>query len=75
MERIVHVTFGVHVSLDSRSQHGLPRYGACAMVRATDDSQRGYVVTVQRPSRWRMSKDGWLSGKVWVQSVWRVATP
>ena len=49
MERIVHVTFGVHVPLD-RVASMVTALGACAMVRATDDSQRGYVVTVQRPS-------------------------
>jgi hypothetical protein len=49
MERIVHVTFAVHVPLDSVASM-VAALGACAMVRATDDSQRGYVVTVQRPS-------------------------
>jgi hypothetical protein len=49
MERIVHVTFGVHVPLDSVARM-VTDLGSCAMVRATDASQRGYVVTVQRPS-------------------------
>jgi hypothetical protein len=49
MERIVHVTFGAHVPLESVASM-VAGLGACAVVRATDDSQRGYVVTVQRPS-------------------------
>jgi hypothetical protein len=49
MERIVHVTFGAHVPLESVASM-VTGLGACAVVRATDDSQRGYVVTVQRPS-------------------------
>jgi hypothetical protein len=49
MEKIVHVTFAAHVPLDTVASM-VTWLSSCAMVRATDASQRGYVVTVQRPS-------------------------
>ena len=74
MPRVVHVTFGIHVPLDSVASM-VTGFRPCGVVRATDDTQRNYVVTVHRPSvmahlerrlaQWE--KYGFLS--------WRVAAP
>ena len=47
--RIMHVNFAVHVPPDSVASM-VAWLGSCATVRAMGDSQRRYVVTVQRPS-------------------------
>jgi len=49
MERVVHVTFAAHVPQDSVVRM-VTWLGSCATVRATGDSERAYIVTVQRPS-------------------------
>jgi hypothetical protein len=45
MEHIVHISFGVHVPLESVASM-VSALGACGMIRATDDDQRSHLVTV-----------------------------
>ncbi len=47
MERVVHVTFGTHVSANDVASW-LIAVGACGMLSAVDGSERRYVVTVRR---------------------------
>jgi hypothetical protein len=74
MERIVHVTFGVHVPLDSVATM-VTALGACAVVRATDDSQRDYVVTVQRPSAMAHIERRLAEWEKYGFLTWQVAAP
>jgi hypothetical protein len=74
MERIVHVTFGVHVPLDSVASM-VTALGACAVVRATDDSQRDYVVTVQRPSAMAHIERRLAEWEKYGFLTWQVAAP
>jgi hypothetical protein len=74
MERIVHVTFGAHVPLDSVASM-VTGLGACAVVRATDDSRRGYVVTVQRPSAMAHVERRLAEWEKYGFLTWQVAAP
>ena len=47
VERVVEINFGVHVPLDQVASL-VAGFGACGLVRALDDTQRNYAVTVRR---------------------------
>src|SRR5205085_2826672 len=47
VERVVEINFGVHVPLDQVASL-VTGFGACGLVRALDDTQRNYAVTVRR---------------------------
>jgi hypothetical protein len=74
VERVVHVTFDIHVPLDSVASM-VTGFSPCGTVRATDETRRCYVITVRRPSAMahlqrrlaQWEKYGFLS--------WRVAGP
>jgi len=74
MERIVHVTFGAHVPLDSVASM-VTGLSSCATVRATDDSQRGYIVTVQRPSAMAHVERRLAEWEKYGFLTWQVAAP
>ena len=74
VERIVEINFGVHVPLDQVASL-VTGFGACGLVRALDDTQRNYAVTVRRAGAMeyletqlaRGVKHGWFA--------WRLAAP
>jgi hypothetical protein len=74
MERVVEIKFGVHVPLDQVASL-VTGFAACGRVRALDDAQRNYAVTVRRAGAMeyletqlaRGEKNGWF--------VWRLAAP
>src|SRR3979409_2579685 len=47
VERVIEINFGVHVPLDQVTSL-VTGFGACGLVRALDDTQRNYAVTVRR---------------------------
>ena len=47
MEQVVEINFGAHVSQDQIATL-VAGFGACGLVRALDDTQRNYAVTVRR---------------------------
>ena len=74
VERVVEINFGVHVPLDQVASL-VTGFGACGLVRALDDTQRNYAVTVRRAGAMeyletqlgRGVKHGWFA--------WRLAAP
>jgi hypothetical protein len=74
MERVVEIKFGVHVPLDQVVSL-VTGFAACGLVRALDDTQRNYAVTVRRAGAMeyletqlaRGEKNGWFA--------WRLAAP
>jgi len=74
VERVVEINFGVHVPLDQVASL-VTGFGACGLVRALDDTQRNYAVTVRRAGAIeyletllaRGERHGWLA--------WRFAAP
>jgi hypothetical protein len=74
MEQIVHVTFAAHVPLDTVASM-VTWLSSCAMVHATDASQRGYVVTVQRPSAMAHLERRLADWEKYGLLSWRAAAP
>jgi hypothetical protein len=74
MERVVEIKFWVHVPLDQVATL-VTGFGACGIVRALDDTQRNYAVTVRRDGAMeyletqlaRGVKHGWFA--------WHLAAP
>jgi len=74
VERVVEINFGVHVPLDQVATL-VTGFGACGIVRALDDTQRNYAVTVRRDGAMeyletqlaRGVKHGWFA--------WHLAAP
>ena len=74
VERVVEINFGVHVPLDQVASL-VTGFGACGLVRALDDTQRNYAVTVRRAGAMeyletqlaRGVKHGWFA--------WHLAAP
>ncbi len=74
VERVVEINFGVHVPLNQVASL-VTGFGACGLVRALDDTQRNYAVTVRRAGAMeyletqlaRGVKHGWFA--------WRLAAP
>jgi len=74
VERVIEINFGVHVPLDQVTSL-VTGFGACGLVRALDDTQRNYAVTVRRAGAMeyletqlaRGVKHGWFA--------WRLAAP
>ena len=74
MARVVHVTFGIHVPLDSVASM-VTVLSSCGVVRATDDTQRCYIVTVQRPSVMAHLKRRLAQWEKYGFVSWQVAAP
>ena len=74
MERVVEINFGIRVPLDHVASL-VTGFAACGLVRALDDTQRNYTVTVRRAGAMeyletqlaRGEKNGWFA--------WRLAAP
>ena len=74
VERVVEIKFGVHVPLDQGASL-VTGFGTCGLVRALDDTQRNYAVTVRRAGAMeyletqlaRGVKHGWFA--------WHLAAP
>jgi hypothetical protein len=68
MERVIEINFGVHVPLDKVATL-VTGFEACGLVRALDDTQRNYAVTVRRAGAMeyletqlaRGVKEGWFA--------------
>jgi hypothetical protein len=74
VEQVVEINFGVHVPLDQVASL-VTGFEACGLVRALDDTQRNYAVTVRRAGAMeyletqlvRGVKNGWFA--------WHLAAP
>jgi hypothetical protein len=74
VERVVQINFGVHVPLD-RVASLVTGFGACGLVRALDDTQRNYAVTVRRDGAMEYLETLLARGEKNGSFSWRLAAP
>jgi hypothetical protein len=74
MERVVEINFGVHVPPDQVASL-VTGFGVCGLVRALDDTQRNYAVTVRRAGAMEYLETQLARGVKHEWFVWRLAAP
>lgn len=74
VERIVHITFGGHVPAADVASW-LTAIGACGVIRADDESERRYVVTLRRAGAMEYLETLLARGQKLGVLAWQVATP
>ena len=74
VERVVEINFGVHVPLDQVASL-VTGFGACGLVRALDDTQRNYAVTVRRAGAMEYLETLLARGERHGWFAWRFAAP
>lgn len=73
MERVVSLTFGSHVSAEDRASW-LSAIGACGVIRADNETERRYVVTVRRAGAMEYLETLLARGRKLGVLVWQLAT-
>jgi hypothetical protein len=74
MGRVVEINFGVHVPLDQVASL-VTGFGVCGLVRALDDTQRNYAVTVRRAGAMEYLETQLARGEKYGWFTWRLAAP
>jgi hypothetical protein len=74
VERVVEINFGVHVPLDQVASL-VTGFSACGLVRALDDTQRNYAVTVRRAGAMEYLETQLARGERQGWFAWRLAAP
>jgi len=74
VERVVEINFGDHVPLDQVASL-VTGFGACGLVRALDDTQRNYAVTVRRAGAMEYLETLLARGERHGWFAWRFAAP
>jgi len=74
VERVVEINFGVHVPLDQVTSL-VTGFGACGLVRALDDTQRNYAVTVRRAGAMEVLRNSAGSRERHGWFAWHFAAP
>jgi hypothetical protein len=74
VEQVVEINFGVHVPLDQVASL-VTGFSACGLVRALDDTQRNYAVTVRRAGAMEYLETQLARGERQGWFAWRLAAP
>ena len=74
VERVVEINFGVHVPLDQVASL-VTGFGTCGLVRALDDTQRNYAVTVRRAGAMEYLETQLVRGVKHGWFAWHLAAP
>jgi len=74
VEQIVEVNFGAHVPQDHVATL-VAGFGACGLVRALDDTQRNYAVTVRRAGAMEYLETQLVRGVKHGWFAWHLAAP
>jgi len=74
VERVVEINFRVHVPLDQVASL-VTGFGTCGLVRALDDTQRNYAVTVRRAGAMEYLETQLVRGVKHGWFAWHLAAP